>query len=123
MTYGDGDGSTFSPLTELDICAHELSHGVTGNSSNLIYSYESGALNESFSDIFGVSVDFFAKPATANWLIGDVTYTPSNANDALRYMNNPNLGGQPDTYLGTSWYTGTGDNGGVHYNSGVQNFW
>lgn len=123
MTYGDGDGSTFSPLTELDICAHELTHGVTGNSSNLVYSYESGALNESFSDIFGVSVDFYAKPATANWLIGDLSYTPATANDALRYMNNPNLGGQPDTYLGTRWYTGTGDNGGVHYNSGVQNFW
>jgi Zn-dependent metalloprotease/subtilisin-like proprotein convertase family protein len=123
MTYGDGDGSTFSPLTELDICAHELTHGVTEYSSNLVYSYESGALNESFSDIFGISVDFYAKPATANWLIGDLTYTPSTPNDALRYMNNPNLGGQPDTYLGTSWYTGAGDNGGVHYNSGVQNFW
>jgi Zn-dependent metalloprotease/subtilisin-like proprotein convertase family protein len=123
MTYGDGDGSTFSPLTELDICAHELTHGVTEYSSNLVYSYESGALNESFSDIFGVAVDFYAKPTLANWLIGDLTYTPSTPNDALRYMNNPNLGGQPDTYLGTSWYTGPGDNGGVHYNSGVQNFW
>jgi Zn-dependent metalloprotease len=72
MTYGDGDGSTFSPLTELDICAHELTHGVTEYSSNLVYSYESGALNESFSDIFGVAVDFYAKPTLANWLIGDL---------------------------------------------------
>lgn len=123
MTYGDGDGSTFSPLTELDICAHELSHGVTSTSSNLVYSYESGALNESFSDIFGISTDFYARPATANWTLGDQSYTPSTPGDGIRYMNNPNLAGDPDTYLGTNWYTGTGDNGGVHYNSGVQNFW
>ncbi|HOS47397.1 MAG TPA: M4 family metallopeptidase [Bacteroidia bacterium] len=123
MTYGDGDGSTFSPLTELDICAHELSHGVTSTSSNLTYSYESGALNESFSDIFGISTDFFARPATANWTLGDQSYTPATSGDGIRYMNNPNLAGDPDTYHGTNWYTGTGDNGGVHYNSGVQNFW
>jgi Zn-dependent metalloprotease/subtilisin-like proprotein convertase family protein len=123
MTYGDGDGSTFSPLTELDICAHELSHGVTSTSSNLTYSYESGALNESFSDIFGISTDFFARPSTANWTLGDQSYTPATSGDGIRYMNNPNLEGDPDTYHGTNWYTGTGDNGGVHYNSGVQNFW
>ncbi len=123
MTYGDGDGSVFSPLTEVDIIAHELTHGVTSYSSNLVYSYESGALNESFSDIFGVTVDFYARPLSANFLIGDQTYTPGTAGDALRYMNNPGLAGDPDTYLGTNWYTGTGDNGGVHINSGVQNFW
>jgi Zn-dependent metalloprotease/subtilisin-like proprotein convertase family protein len=123
MTYGDGNGTTFSPLTELDIAAHELSHGVTEFSSNLIYSYESGALNESFSDIFGVSVYFYANPTTANWTIGDNCYTPATPGDGIRYMSNPNLAGDPDTYLGTNWYTGTGDNGGVHYNSGVQNFW
>ncbi|MBK7966924.1 MAG: M4 family metallopeptidase [Bacteroidetes bacterium] len=67
MTYGDGDGATFSPLTELDIIGHELTHGVTSASSNLVYSYESGALNESFSDIFGVSIDFYANGAAANF--------------------------------------------------------
>lgn len=123
MTYGDGDGATFSALTELDIIAHELTHGVTSYSSNLVYSYQSGALNESFSDIFGITVDFFANPLTANFLIGDKTYTPGTPGDALRYMNNPGIAGDPDTYLGTNWYTGTGDNGGVHINSGVQNFW
>jgi len=123
MTYGDGNGTTFSPLTELDIAAHELSHGVTEFTSNLIYSYESGALNESFSDIFGVSVDFYTNPSNANWTIGDKSYTPATPGDGIRYMNNPNLEGDPDTYLGTHWYTGTADNGGVHYNSGVQNFW
>ena len=123
MTYGDGNGSTFSPLTELDICAHELSHGVTSTSSNLTYSYESGALNESFSDIFGVSTDFFARPGSANWTIGDQSYTPATPGDGIRYMYNPNLEGDPDTYHGLHWYSGTADNGGVHYNSGVQNFW
>jgi Zn-dependent metalloprotease/subtilisin-like proprotein convertase family protein len=123
MTYGDGDGATFSPLTEVDIIAHELTHGVTSFSSNLVYSYESGALNESFSDIFGVTVDFYARPLTANFLIGDQTYTPGTPGDALRYMNNPSIAGDPDTYLGPNWYTGAGDNGGVHINSGVQNFW
>lgn len=123
MTYGDGDGSTFSPLTELDIIAHELTHGVTDFSSNLVYSYESGALNESFSDIFGVTVDFYARPAQGSFTVGDQSYTPNTAGDGLRFMQNPNAAGDPDTYQGTYWYTGTGDNGGVHYNSGVQNFW
>ncbi|MBK9045920.1 MAG: M4 family metallopeptidase [Bacteroidetes bacterium] len=123
MTYGDGNGSTFSPLTELDVVAHELTHGVTNFSSNLVYSYQSGALNESFSDIFGITVDFFARPGTANWLLGDQCYTPGTPGDALRSMSNPNSAGDPDTYLGTNWYTGTGDNGGVHQNSGVQNYW
>ncbi len=123
MTYGDGNGTTFSPLTELDIIAHELTHGVTNFSSNLVYSYQSGALNESFSDIFGITVDFFARPGIANWKLGDQCYTPATGGDALRHMDNPNAAGDPDTYLGTYWYTGTGDNGGVHTNSGVQNFW
>jgi Zn-dependent metalloprotease len=123
MTYGDGNGTTFSPLTVLDIAAHELSHGVTEYTSNLVYSYESGALNESFSDIFGVSVDFYTNPSTANWIIGDQCYTPATAGDGIRFMNNPNLEGDPDTYLGSYWYNGTSDYGGVHYNSGVQNFW
>lgn len=123
MTYGDGDGSTFTPLTELDIVAHELTHGVTNFTSNLLYSNQSGALNESFSDIFGVTVDFFARPGAANWLLGDACYTPGTPGDAIRSMSNPNSQTDPDTYLGTYWYTGTADAGGVHTNSGVQNFW
>jgi len=82
MTYGDGNGVTFSPLTELDICGHELSHGVTEYSSNLTYSYESGALNEAFSDIFGVTIDFYANGNNADWLIGNKSYTPATPNDA-----------------------------------------
>lgn len=116
MTYGDGN-SSMSALTTMDIAAHEITHGLTTNSANLIYQNESGALNESFSDIFGAAVEFYAKPTTANWLIGDET------GNAIRSMSNPNSFGDPDCYFGNSWYTGAGDNGGVHINSGVQNFW
>jgi len=120
MTYGDGDGSTFNPLTAIDITAHEIAHGLTSNTSNLVYSNESGALNESFSDIFGVSVEAFANNNSLNWIIGEDA-TPNG--NGIRSMSNPNAFADPDTYLGTNYYTGTQDNGGVHTNSGVQNFW
>ncbi|MBN2613656.1 MAG: peptidase M4 family protein, partial [Bacteroidales bacterium] len=98
MTYGDGDGVTFSALTSLDIVAHEITHAVTEYSAGLIYSYESGALNESFSDIFGISVDFYANPTTANYYCGDQVHLTGNG---IRNMANPNEFGDPDTYLGT----------------------
>ena len=59
MTYGDGDGFWFSPLVGIDVIGHELTHGVTQYSANLIYANEPGALNESFSDIFGTAVEFY----------------------------------------------------------------
>jgi len=120
MTYGDGGtsgGVTYTPLTAMDICGHEVTHGVTERTSNLTYSGQSGALNEGFSDIFGTAIEFYAKGASGNWQIGE------NIGAAFRSMSNPNQFSQPDTYLGTFWYTGTGDNGGVHTNSGVLNFW
>ena len=120
MTYGDGgvsSGTTYTPLTALDICGHEITHGVTERTSNLTYSNQSGAMNEGFSDIFGTAIEFYAKGASGNWLIGE------NIGAAFRNMANPNQFSQPDTYLGTFWYTGTADNGGVHTNSGVLNFW
>ena len=120
MTYGDGDGTTFTPLTAIDITAHEIAHGLTSNTSNLVYSNESGALNESFSDIFGVSVEAFANNNVLNWIIGEDA-TPNG--NGIRSMSNPSAFADPDTYLGTNYYTGTQDNGGVHTNSGVQNFW
>ncbi len=111
--FGDGNGN---PLTSIDVVSHELTHGVTDYTSDLIYRNESGALNESFSDIFGNVVEYYALGDEADWLIGKVNFT-------LRSMSNPNSYGHPDTYLGVSWFTGSGDNGGVHTNSGVQNFW
>ena len=120
MTYGDGNGTTFTPLTAIDITGHEIAHGLTSNTSNLVYSNESGALNESFSDIFGVSIESFANNNSLNWVMGEDA-TPNG--NGIRSMSNPNAFQDPDTYLGTNYYTGTQDNGGVHTNSGVQNFW
>ncbi len=118
MTYGDGNGS-FGPLTALDVVAHEISHGVTGNSARLIYRGESGALNESFSDIFGAAVEFLNDSADGDWIIGE----EMNAS-GLRNMKNPKPYGDPNTYQGQNWGYGLFiDNGYVHSNSGVQNFW
>lgn len=119
MTYGDGNGTTFTPLVSLDVCGHEISHAVTTYTANLIYSYESGALNESFSDIFGNSIEFENK-SSASWKIGE-EIVPNGS--GLRNMQKPKLKGDPDTYQGQYWYSGSGDNGGVHTNSGVQNYW
>ncbi|MCF8461600.1 MAG: M4 family metallopeptidase [Flavobacteriales bacterium] len=113
MTFGDGNGN---PLVGLDICAHEMAHGVTENSASLVYQDESGALNESFSDIFGASVEFKQNPASGDWTMGEDVGT-------FRSMSNPPAYGDPDTYNGNNWATGTADNGGVHTNSGVQNKW
>ena len=111
--FGDGSGN---PLTAIDVVSHELTHGITGTSAGLIYQGESGALNESFSDIFGTAVEFFAWPSQADWLLGQ-------ANFVFRDLSDPNAFGDPDTYQGSNWYNGPNDNGGVHTNSGVQNFW
>ncbi|HEX9962610.1 MAG TPA: M4 family metallopeptidase [Pyrinomonadaceae bacterium] len=130
MSYGDGDGVSFSPLTTIDICGHEMTHGITENTANLTYSNESGALNESMSDVFGVMVELHADGGVVSgdtWKIGEGAYTPGTAGDALRYMDNPHLAGNggytsnddPDHY--SERYTGTADSGGVHINSGIPN--
>jgi Zn-dependent metalloprotease len=117
MTYGDGNGSSMGPLTALDIIAHEITHGLTTFTANLVYQNESGALNEAFSDIFGVAVEWFAKPTMANWLMGE------NIGTTIRSISNPKSKGLPNTYQGTYWYNGTGDNGGVHTNCGPYAYW
>ncbi len=117
MTYGDGNGSTMSPLTALDIIGHEITHGLTTFTADLVYQNEPGALNEAFSDIFGTAIEWFAKPTMANWLIGE------NIGSSIRSMSNPKSKGLPNTYLGQYWYTGTGDNGGVHTNNGPLCYW
>lgn len=117
MTYGDGSGG-YTPLTTMDIAAHEITHGLTNNTANLIYYAESGALNESFSDIFGIAIENYATPGDWDWLMGEDIGT------AFRSASNPNTYNDPDTYFGTYWASLTGgDSGGVHTNSGVQNFW
>ena len=117
MTYGDGNATdNYKPLTAIDVCGHEITHGLTSFTANLTYSNESGALNEGFSDVFGTSIEWFGRPAQHDWLIGGDFYV-------IRSMSNPNAYSDPDTYKGTFWYFGTSDNGGVHTNSGVLNFW
>jgi vibriolysin len=121
MVYGDGDGTQSGPLTVLDVVGHELTHAVTSYSSNLVYSNESGALNEAMSDVFGASIEAYRDGAVSanTWKIGEECWTPATAGDALRYMNDPALAGDYDYY--PTRYTGTSDNGGVHWNSGIAN--
>jgi Zn-dependent metalloprotease len=118
MNFNERSDGNPGGVTAIDVTGHELTHGVTQASSGLNYSYESGAINESMSDIMGKSVQFWSKPADIDWRLSN------DMNWVIRDMSNPNAGSpaQPDTYLGTNWYVGSGDNGGVHNNSGVGNF-
>ena len=117
MAYGDGDGKAFINFSgDLDVVGHELSHGVTEATSNLIYQNESGALNEAFSDMMGTAIEFYY--GTGNWTIGEDITIGSNG---IRNMANPGEDGDPSYYADR--YTGTGDNGGVHINSGIANHW
>lgn len=120
MTYGDGNGTSTYIFTTIDICGHEITHGLTSNTSDLNYSNESGALNESYSDIFGTLIENYGRPSNWNWRIGEQMTANGNG---IRNMLNPAQFSDPDTYGGQFWYTGTADNGGVHTNSGVSNFW
>ncbi|MBK6573408.1 MAG: M4 family metallopeptidase [Saprospiraceae bacterium] len=121
INFGLGDNKTFKTFTALDVVGHELTHGVTQFSAGLEYLYESGAMNEAFSDIFGKSVEYYYDQQSFNWLIGGkVTVNP---NSALRSMEDPNRFSNPKLYKGRFWVTGSSDNGGVHSNSGVLNYW
>jgi zinc metalloprotease ZmpA len=119
MTFGDGNGSTYAPLVDLDVAGHEMSHGVTSRTANLNYSGESGGLNEATSDIFGTMVEFLANNAydQPDYLIGEEIYINNPGNTkALRYMYNPILdGSSPNCYSSS---LGSLD---VHYSSGVAN--
>jgi len=123
MFYGNGDNA-FLPLARgLDVAGHEMSHGVIQSTANLEYKNESGALNESFADVFGAMID------RDDWLIGeDVVRPAAFPSGALRSLSNPhngaptndyNKGWQPKHY--NERFTGTANNGGVHINSGIPN--
>ncbi len=129
MTYGDGDGPNCLPLSGgLDVVGHELTHGVTEFTSGLIYENESGALNESFSDMMGNTAEFWADKrgldpaAQPDWLIGEDVIPAGvygGTTPGFRNMGDPRDDGDPDHY--SELYTGTSDNGGVHTNSGIPN--
>ncbi len=116
VVYGSGNGST-GPLTTPDIAGHEFTHGLIQKTANLSYSGEPGILNEAISDIFGVALEAFLDSTQSNWLIGDL------AGPALRSFSDPNAYNQPSAFHGYNWYYGTGDQGGVHINSGFINKW
>lgn len=138
MVYGDGDEDLpesqrlFNRFTiALDVIGHELTHGVTQFTANLVYSFQPGALNESFSDVFGSLVKQRLRGQTADqadWIIGEGLFTSNVNGVGIRSMKNPGtayddpvLGKDPqpahmDDYVNTS-----SDNGGVHINSGIPN--
>jgi bacillolysin len=115
MSYGEGfaEGE--------DVVAHELTHGVTEKESNLFYYYQSGAINESLSDVFGefVQQSNVSEPVspTNRWLMGENL----TIGGAIRSMADPTLFRDPDKMTSTHYYLGSGDGGGVHSNSGVNN--
>lgn len=134
MLYGLGDGVNFHPVVNFDVLAHEFTHLVTGNNGQggLFYEGESGALNESFSDIMACAAEKYVLGSNANWTIGENLFFNY---PYMRSMKTPKIGydiksphPQPDTYKGEYWadtsdLSPTGDQGGVHTNSGVQNKW
>ena len=130
MTYGDGSGTGgFDILTSIDVAGHEIGHAVCSSTANLAYQLESGALNESLSDIWGACIEYYAAPYKQRWLIGeDIERRAGHL--SLRSMSDPKVEGQPDTYGGTNWKsvirchpTSNNDYCGVHTNSGVLNHW
>lgn len=136
MVFGDGDGEVFTDFTaSLDVIAHELTHGVTEFTAALEYRNQSGALNESVSDVFGSLVKQWKAGQTADqadWLIGTEVFTPGIEADALRSMKAPGtaydnelLGKDPQPGHMDHFVrlpdTEEGDNGGVHINSGIPN--
>jgi Zn-dependent metalloprotease len=133
MIYGDGDGELFNRFTiSLDVIGHELTHGVTQNTAALQYSGQSGALNESMSDVFGSMVKQWALGQSvdkADWLIGAGLLTPAVRGVALRSMkdpgsayDDPQLGKDPQPKIVAGYVNTTEDNGGVHINSGIPNY-
>lgn len=132
MIYGDGDGEIFQRFTKcIDVVGHELTHGVTQYEAALEYDGQSGALNESFSDVFGCQVkQHYLKQTVdkADWLIGEGLFESKIKGIALRSMkdpgsayNDPALGKDPQPGHMKDYVKTSSDNGGVHINSGIPN--
>jgi Zn-dependent metalloprotease len=132
MVYGDGDGRVFGPFTKaLEVIGHELTHGIIQYEAGLIYRGQSGALNESFSDVFGVLVKQYKRGETAaeaDWLIGGNLFLPGVKAKGIRSMkapgtayDDPLLGKDPQPAHMDDYIVTQDDNGGVHLNSGIPN--
>jgi len=132
MVYGDGDGEIFQRFTKsIDVIGHELTHGVTQYEAALEYEGQAGALNESFSDVFGSLVKQYTLKLTADksdWSIGSGLFTSKINGKALRSMkepgtayNDPTIGKDPQPGHMKNYVKTTSDNGGVHINSGIPN--
>src|SRR5690554_3519925 len=132
MVFGDGDGEVFNRFTlSLSVIGHELVHGLTQYTTNLIYQGQSGALNESISDVFGALVEqYTAKQTTdaASWLIGEGLFTELVEGTAIRSLKAPGtaydddvLGKDPQPGHMDAYIVTADDNGGVHLNSGIPN--
>lgn len=141
MIFGSGkylNAQVFNPLVNLDVTGHEYTHLINGRNGHggLNYQKESGALDESIADMMGTAIEFYSG-ITPNWTIGEGIPIPVSAYPGtyFRNMANPNVAqsiagsAQPDTYLGTYWQntnvtpSESNDQGGVHTNSGVGNYW
>lgn len=145
MVYGSGlyqgQAGYFGPVVGIDVAGHEYSHLMVSRTANLAYQRESGALNESFADMFGTAIEFYSN-VNPNWTIAEGIPNAALGATYFRDMANPNggaaqIGGQqPDTYQGTYWMdasnscipnntntSANNDNCGVHKNSGVGNYW
>ncbi len=138
MVYGDGDEELpederiFNRFTKsLDVIGHELTHGVTQYEANLVYVNQSGALNESFSDVFGSLVKQNHRGQTArvaDWIVGEDLFTPNVNGVGIRSMkapgtayDDPLIGKDPQPGHMSDYVSTTQDNGGVHINSGIPN--
>ncbi|CAA9325612.1 MAG: putative metalloprotease [uncultured Friedmanniella sp.] len=132
LVFGDGDGEVFERFTKpMDVMAHEFTHGVTQFSANLTYQGQSGALNESISDVFAALTRQRAlgqDADAADWLIGEGLFRPGIAARALRSMlepgtayDDPRLGRDPQVGSMADYVETEEDNGGVHLNSGIPN--
>ncbi|MBY0547574.1 MAG: M4 family metallopeptidase [Candidatus Obscuribacterales bacterium] len=131
MTYGDGDGDIFNTFVLLDVCGHEIGHGVTEHAAGTEYYGQSGALNEHYSDVMGESIEMWVNKITvdkADWVVGNGIFTPGVKGVGIRHMllpgtayNDSRLGKDPQPDHMDRYVKMSGDNGGVHYNSGIPN--
>jgi Zn-dependent metalloprotease len=130
MVFGDGDGQIFNSFTIcLDVIGHELTHGVTQHEASLVYQGQSGALNESMSDVFGSLIKQYKlgqTADTADWLIGQGLLVHGGALRSMKapgtaYTNDPNIGSDPQPADMSGYVNTDDDNGGVHLNSGIPN--